>query len=71
MKQKICLDTLSQVRRFVEAVSAVDAPVYITDGAGLKVSAKSLMGALYSMEFATLYCECDHDIYSLIHEFAD
>ena len=71
MKQRIYLETLSQVQKFVTAVSQIDAPVYITDGAGLKVSAKSLLGALYSLEFNTLYCECEHDIYAHIHEFTE
>ena len=69
MKVKIQLDTLSDVRRLVAAATQVPVPVYITDGAGLKVSAKSLMGALYSIEFDELWCECEMDIFHLISPF--
>jgi hypothetical protein len=44
-------------------------PVYIIDNAGLKVSAKSLLGALYSMEFSTIWCECEKDIYTAIEKY--
>lgn len=69
MKVKIQLDTLSDVRRLVAAAIQVPAPVYITDGNGLKVSAKSMMGAIYSLEFDELWCECDMDIFHVIAPF--
>lgn len=68
MKVKISLDTLARVTKFVDAVSGVGCPVYLM-GDNLKVSAKSLLGALYTMEWGEVWCECDHDIYSLIKDF--
>lgn len=70
MKLKISLDTLSDVRGFVEAATQADVPVYITDGNGLKVSAKSMMGALYALEFDALWCECEKDIFHLISQYS-
>ena len=69
MKEKIILDTLTDVKNFTQAVSAVPVPVFITDGQGLRVSAKSIMGALYALEFNELWCECEQDIYHYISNF--
>ena len=62
MKVRINLDTMSDVQKFVDAVSRVDAPVVLKDSAGHCVSGASLLGALYSMEWAEIYCECPKDI---------
>jgi hypothetical protein len=69
MRAKIRLDTMKDINQFVAICSKVQAPVYITDGAGLKVSAKSVLGVMYSMEFADIWCECEEDIYSRIYTF--
>lgn len=69
MRAKICLDTGNDVKRFVAIATATKGKVYITDGEHLKVSAKSLLGALYALEFDELWCESDEDIYHAIEEF--
>ena len=69
MKAKIRLDTLTDIRSFVDAVSSVAADVHLSDGQGLKVSGKSLLGAAYTMEWHDVYVECDFDIYSKISQF--
>ena len=69
MRAKIRLDTMKDINQFVAVCAKVPVPVHITDGAGLKVSAKSILGVLYSMEFADIWCECDEDIYQLIARF--
>lgn len=69
MKAKIRLDTLKDINQFVAVCTQVNAPVYITDGTGLKVSAKSLLGVVYAMEFEEIWCECEEDIYSSIEHF--
>lgn len=69
MKVKIRLDTMKDINQFVAACSQVSVPVHITDGAGLKVSAKSILGVMYSMEFADIWCECEEDIYNHIERF--
>ena len=69
MKAQIRLDTMRDVQSFVAIATKVKGNVYITDGAGLKVSAKSLLGALYALEFEALWCESEEDIYYSIEDF--
>lgn len=61
-RTQIRLDTLTDVNSFVAAMSRINEPVYLEDGAGIKVSAKSALGVLYSMEFTHIYCYCEKDI---------
>ena len=70
MKVKVRLDTLSDIKGFVRAVSRVEgAEVHLTDGNNLTVSAKSILGAMYTMEWSEIYCTCNKDIYSAIRTF--
>ena len=62
MRVKIHLDTMKEVQHFVDAAQQVLEPVYISDGHGLRVSAKSLLGAIYALEFDELCCETKNDI---------
>ena len=61
-RTQIRLDTLRAVNDFVAAMSRLDCEVWLEDGSGSRVSAKSMLGALYSMEFARIYCYCEKDI---------
>lgn len=69
MKAKIRLDTISDIRNFVNAVSGVAGDVHLTDGNNLTVSAKSILGAMYTMEWSEIYCTCDKDIYRLVQKY--
>lgn len=69
MKAKIRLDTLSNIRDFVNAVSTIGDEVYLTDGNDFTVSAKSILGAMYTIEWNEVYCTCDKDIYNIIRTF--
>lgn len=69
MRVKIELDTRTDVINFVHLTNQVKVPVTVTDNNGLRVNAKSVMGMLYSLEFAELWCECEEDIFSLIHNY--
>ena len=69
MKVKIRLDTMKDINQFVAVCTKIPVPVHITDGAGLKVSAKSILGVMYSMEFTDIWCECEEDIYHHIEQF--
>ena len=69
MKVKIRIDTGTDARQFVDIATKAKGPVFITDGDGLKVSAKSLLGTLYAMEFDELWCESEYDIYHAIEKF--
>lgn len=66
VKQRIRLDTMSEVNAFMTAVSSVDAKVKLEDDEGHCVSASSLLGVLYSFEWNKIYCSCEKDIGFLI-----
>ena len=68
MRVQIALDTMSDGTEFVNIVSRVAAPVHLV-GDDFRVSAKSLLGAIYTMEWNEVWCECDEDIYHKIAKF--
>ena len=68
-RDRIILDTESSIMDFIATVSQVPYSVVVTDGEGMRVNAKSMLGMLYAMTFSEMWCECDHDIYSLIRGF--
>ena len=68
MRVKVRLDTQTEVVDFVKIVTTIDAPVFLSSN-DLCVSGKSLLGALYTMEWEEIWCECEKDIYHLIEDF--
>lgn len=68
MRVKIELGTLSDVNEFVTIASSIAEPVYLVEN-DFRVSAKSLLGAIYTMEWSETWCECERDIYSKIEKF--
>ena len=68
MKVKVALETMNDVCQFVNITTSVKEPVLLV-GEDLKVSAKSLLGALYTMEWSEVWCECEKDIYDKIEKF--
>ena len=68
MKARVELVTMEDAANMVKIASQVKEPVYLV-GEGFRVSAKSLLGALCSMEWNELWCECEKDIYSKIEKF--
>lgn len=61
-KIKVVLDTQGAMQEFVGLATGISGPVYLEDGNGLRVNAKSLMGVLYGMsEFENLYVLSDDD----------
>jgi hypothetical protein len=71
MKNKIRLDTLTDVRVFCNVVDKIDADVYLIDGSTqFKVNAKSMLGCLLSQaEWAETYVMSDKDIYTAIQRW--
>lgn len=69
-KVKINLVTMTDIKKFVEIVTAIQVPVTLTDGAGYSVNAKSMMGCVAALEWDELYALSDSDIYTKISEFA-
>lgn len=68
MKAKVNLETMSNINEFVAIASTINEPVYLV-GDNVRVSAKSLLGALYTMEWQEVWCECEVDIYNKIAKF--
>ena len=69
MKVKINLDKFSTILQFVKICEEIDAPVYLTDGNHYRVSAKSLIGAMATVEWDELWCECETDIFMKLKPF--
>ena len=69
MRNRITLDTKSDIDEFVAIVSQVPHKVLLVSGKGFRVNAKSIFGVLASMTFSELWVECEVDIYSLIQKF--
>jgi hypothetical protein len=70
MKIKIRLDTKTDaIDLCATAETLPDEKVVITDNNGMCVSAKSIMGALYAMEFEELWLETEHDHWYLFQRF--
>ena len=62
MRQRVRLDTMTDIQKFTEVVSRIDERVFLEDNTGYKVSARSLLGALLSMEWEEVYVHCEKDI---------
>lgn len=69
MKVKLQLETMSDISKFVQLCSQVEENVSVTDSMGHCVSAKSLLGMIYAMEWTDVWCECERDIHFIIKEF--
>ena len=61
-RTQIRLDTLSDVHQFVDEMTRLQENVWLEDGSGARVSAKSLLGCLYSLEWVRVYVFCERDI---------
>lgn len=66
MRVKVNLDTMSSIQKFVEVTSRIEDEIMLQDNVGHCVSAKSLLGAIYSLEWDTIYCSCPKDISGMI-----
>ena len=69
VKYKIELVTTSDIIEFVNAVTGVEGYVKLMDDEGFCVNGKSLLGAMASVEWNSLYCVSENDIYSRIKKF--
>lgn len=68
-KHKIELVTVSDIYEFVSIASKAQGKVLLTDDTGFCVNGKSLLGATATVEWDTLYCESENDIYTSIQKF--
>ncbi len=85
MRQKIELTTVNDIEEFTNAVYGVNEDVTLTgfdeNGKPWKISGKSFLASLLlidgrrkssarNVDWNTIYCECDKDIYTLISKWA-
>ena len=68
-RYKIELVTQSDIRNFVDIASKHAGVVRLLDSTGFCVSGKSLLGAMYTIEWNDLWCESDEDMYPEIERF--
>ena len=71
MRIKIRLDTMTEVNSFVNDMVKCGANAFLTDGdRNYIVSAKSMLGAVYSMEWDEVWCESQDNIYHIVSKYA-
>lgn len=68
-KYKIELVTTSDILRFVNIATTEMGDVKLIDDTGFCVSGKSLLGAMATVEWSSLYCVSENDIYTKIRQF--
>ncbi len=69
MRYRIRLDTMSDVNRFVKMATKNTGKITLSDGENFTVSGKSLLGAMYTMEWDQVFCESENEIYYEIKDF--
>lgn len=69
MRYRIRLDTMSDVNKFVKMATKHTGRIMLSDGEDFTVSGKSLLGAMYTMEWDQVFCESESEIYHLIKDF--
>lgn len=70
MRIKINLDTDSAAARLVSLATGLQEQVVLTDGSGMRVSAKSMLGAIYAaFDFNEVWLETENDHYLLFKDF--
>lgn len=68
-KHKIELITNSDIVEFVRIATEEKGYVKLVDGNGFCVNGKSLLGAMATVEWNSLYCISENDIYTSIKMF--
>lgn len=70
MRVKVNIDTQSAAAELVGLATGLSETVYLTDGANMRVSAKSLLGALYAaFDFNEVWLEVEGDHYYRFKDF--
>ncbi|MDD4774095.1 MAG: hypothetical protein PHZ09_10945 [Eubacteriales bacterium] len=72
MRIKVRLDTMTAINNFVSDMTKYNGNVYLTDkDRNFIVSAKSMLGAVYSMEWDEVWCESDEDIFQIVNKYME
>ena len=70
MKVKINIDTASAAARLVTLAESLEEDVYLTDGADMRVTAKSLLFAMcVRFDFNEIWLETENDHYFIFKDF--
>lgn len=70
MKLKIRLDTDSSAVKLVGLATQLNEQVTLTDGQGMVVAAKSLLGTMYAkFEFTEIWLETENEHYFMFKDF--
>lgn len=68
-RYRVRIDTQKDALNFVNAVNSVETEITLEDDNRLCVSAHSMIGALYTLEFSSIYCYSEEPISHLIADF--
>lgn len=68
-RHKIELVTTADIVEFVNIATSEIGSVKLVDDTGFCVNGKSLLGAMATVEWSSLYCVSENDIYSKISKF--
>lgn len=68
-RHKIELVTTADIVEFVNIATNEIGSVNLVDDTGFCVNGKSLLGAMATVEWSSLYCVSENDIYSKISKF--
>ena len=68
-RHKIELVTTADIVEFVNIATNEIGSVKLVDDTGFCVNGKSLLGAMATVEWSSLYCVSENDIYSKISKF--
>jgi hypothetical protein len=71
MKARINIDTLNKIYSFVRICENLGGDIRLVDGNGYCVSAKSLVGAIATMDWSQVIVESEQDIYCHIKDFVE
>ena len=68
---KIQLNTMTDVRKFIEKTALIEEGTILTlsDGGHYSINASSIMGVLYSLEWNHLYLYSTTEVYSIFADF--
>ncbi len=71
MRAKINIDTLDKIYSFVRICESLEGDIRLIDGSGYCVSAKSLVGAIATMDWSQVLVETEQDIHWHIKDFVE
>lgn len=62
MRVRVRLDTMDDIKKFVQIAERYEGRIELEDNDGHRVSARSIVGAIYTMEWSSVYCVAERDI---------